>query len=109
MIRLPDDAFHAHLRARMQQRGISRQEVEVRLNSGWPADDAKPGTLGKVWVFTYNSEWEGRQCQEKEVTVYYRVQPAGLVVLMAKARYGARFPRSGMRNDRWAMSLRREP
>lgn len=95
MIRLPDDAFHAHLCARMQQRGISREEIETTLNSGWPAEDAKPGTLGKVRVFPYNAQWEGREFPEKEVTVYYRVHSAGLVVLTAKARYGVSFPRKG--------------
>ena len=98
MIRLPGDAFHAHLLARMQQRGILREEIETTLNSGWPADDAKPGTLGKVWVFPYNADWEGREYPEKEVTIYYRIRGAGLVVLTAKARYGISFPRKGERN-----------
>lgn len=98
MIGLSDDAFHAHLRARMQQRGISREEVENTLNSGWPAEDAKAGTLGKVWVFPYNAEWEGHQYPEKEVTVYYRIRGAGIVVLTAKARYGVSFPRKGESN-----------
>lgn len=93
--RLPDDAFHAHLRARMQQRGISREEVEITLNSGWSAEDAKAGTLGKVRVFPYNAGWEGNQYPEKEVTVYYRVQGTEIVVLTAKARYGVSFPRKG--------------
>jgi len=95
VIRLPDDAFHAHLVARMQQRGISREEIETTLNSGWPADDAKPGTLGKAWIFPYNADWEGQQYPEKEVTVYYRIRGVGFVVLTAKARYGVSFPRKG--------------
>jgi hypothetical protein len=65
------------------------------LNSGWPAEDAKPGTPVTVWVFPYNAEWEEREFPEKEVTVYYRVHSAGLVVLTAKARYGVSFPRKG--------------
>jgi hypothetical protein len=29
----------------MQQRGITRQEIERTLNEGWEATDAKPGTF----------------------------------------------------------------
>ena len=98
MIRLADDAFHAHLLARMQPRGILREEIETPLNPGWPADDAKPGTLGKVWVFPYTADWDGREYPEKAVPVYDRIRGAGLVVLTAKARDGISVPRQGERN-----------
>lgn len=85
--------LHLHILARMRQRGISREEVERTLREGWPATDTKEGTCGRVMVFAYNMEWEGRFYQEKEVTVYYKLTVTGLVLLTAKARYGRSFPR----------------
>lgn len=85
--------LHPHLRARMHQRGITREEIEQSLNEGREVTDAKPGTLGRVMVFPYEAEWEGQFYQEKEVTVYYKVTDEGLIVLTVKARYGQGFPR----------------
>jgi hypothetical protein len=85
--------LHSHLRARMLQRGVMLQEIQRVLDSGWDASDAKPGVLGKVMVFPYQSEWEGKTYEEKEVTVYYRIVDGDLVILTAKARYGRDFPR----------------
>jgi hypothetical protein len=77
----------------MHQRGITREEIEHTLNEGWEASDAKPGTLGKVFVFPYQMEWEGQFYEEKEVTVYYKLTPEGILLLTAKARYGKDFLR----------------
>jgi len=44
----------------MQQRGITLEEIEQTWNDGWEATDAKSGTLGRVMVFRYEAEWEGR-------------------------------------------------
>jgi hypothetical protein len=84
---------HAHLKARMSDRGITIEEINTALKRGWPADDAKSGTYGKVWVFSYEKEWLGRKFAEKEVTVYYKVMDEEVVILTAKARYGDRFSR----------------
>jgi hypothetical protein len=85
--------LHPHLRARMDQRGLTLEEIEHTLNSGWAASDAKRGTQGKVFVFEYRTEWLGRFFEEKEVTVYYKIVSDTIVLLTAKARYGERFPR----------------
>ena len=92
-VRIIQADLHSHLRARMHQRGVIREEIERTLNEGWEATDAKPGTLGKVMVFPYQAEWEGQFYQEKEVTVYYKVTDEGLILLTVKARYGRGFPR----------------
>ena len=91
--RITEAALHSHLRARMQQRGITREEVERTLNEGWEAMDAKPGTLGKSLVLLYEAEWEGQFYPEKEVTVYYKMVAERIVLLTVKARYGQDFPR----------------
>jgi len=65
----------------------------VTTNEGWEATDVRSGTSGRVMVFTYGAEWEGRFYQEKEVTVYYKVHGESIVLLTAKARYGQGFPR----------------
>jgi len=88
MIKINESDIHPHIKARMLQRGISIIEIEETINKGWDADDAKEGTIGKVFVFPYKEEWEGKFFEEKEVTVYYKYKAERLVLLSAKARYG---------------------
>ncbi len=92
-----EEDLHAHLRARMLQRGVTRQEIERTLNGGREASDAKPGTLGKVMVFPYRATWEGRFYEQKEVTIYYKVVGGHLTLLTVKARYGKDFCRGEQR------------
>jgi hypothetical protein len=87
------NALHDHLQARMAQRGITFAEIQQTLADGWQATDCKPGTLGRVQVFAYGAEWAGRFYDEKEVTVYYKIENARVILLTAKARYGQGFPR----------------
>lgn len=77
----------------MRQRGVTREEIELTLQEGWEAADAKIGTLGKSRVFAYEAEWEGESYLEKEVTVYYRRSEEGVILLTVKARYGQGFTR----------------
>ena len=51
VIKILNSDLHAHLKARMVQRGITREEIERTLNEGWEAKDAKSGTIGKVYIF----------------------------------------------------------
>lgn len=92
-IKIKESDIHAHIKARMLQRGISIEEIETTLNSGWDADDAVEGTIGKVFILPYNAEWEGKFFEEKEVTVYYKYKGEDLILLTAKARYGKEFLR----------------
>ncbi len=85
--------LHFHLIRRMLQRGVTRQEIELTLCQGWAAYDAKPGTMGKTFVFPYQAEWEGQFFEEKEVTVYYKLIDEATMLLTVKARYGEGFPR----------------
>ena len=91
-IHLANRDLHPHLRERMSQRGVTREEIERTLNEGQEAKDAKAGTLGEVLVFQSEGEWEGKFARQKEVTVYYKVRPEGIVLLTVKARYGEDFP-----------------
>lgn len=93
MVRITDADLHPHLRGRMDQRGVTRNEIERTLTEGRDAADAKPGILGKVMVFPYEGEWLGQHYQEKEVTVYYRKLGEDMVLLIVKARYGKDFQR----------------
>ena len=81
MIHLNEKDLHTHLKARMQQRGVTIEEIEDTLNMGWEATDVKSGTLGKVMVFKNIDEWEGRSYQEKEVTTYYKESNEGIILL----------------------------
>jgi len=91
LIEISEADLHPHLKARMSQRGITIEEIERVLNEGWEATDAKPGTLGKVFVFLYNRTWEGKLFEEKEVSVYYRLVNNRVSLLTVKARYGKGF------------------
>ncbi|RLB27636.1 MAG: hypothetical protein DRG66_05080 [Deltaproteobacteria bacterium] len=95
VIKIVDNDLHTHLKARMEQRGITRAEIERTLNEGWKAKDAKSGTIGKVFIFPYNRTWQGDLFQEKEVTVYYKVIKEDIVLLTVKARYGKHFRKEG--------------
>lgn len=53
----------------MLQRGISMEEIQKTLDEGWDADDAVEGTTGKVYVFSFDSEWEGKYFEEKSYGV----------------------------------------
>lgn len=92
-VRVMGKDLHPHLKARLEQRGITLQEIEGALNEGWEARDAKAGTRGKVMIFPYRAEWEGSFYEEKEVTVYYKIRGESVILLTAKARYGKDFPR----------------
>lgn len=58
--------IHPHLRDRMQQRGISLEDVETTINEDWDAEDTKEGTSGKVFVFSFNEYWEGKYFRRKK-------------------------------------------
>lgn len=91
--------LHAHLRARMAQRGVTLAEIQQTLENGWRATDCRPGTLGQVLILSYRAEWEGRFYDEKEVTVYYKVKDGQLILLTVKARYGESFQRGATYED----------
>lgn len=83
----------------MNQRGITLEEIQRALEEGWEAKDAKSGSMGKVFVFPYNGQWEGKFFDEKEVSVYYRLVNDTVVLLTVKARYGKGFLPEGERNE----------
>lgn len=86
---------HPHLLLRMEQRGVTFEEIQITLEKGWKAADAKEGTIGKVSVFPYNAVWEGESYREKEVTVYYKEMHGKVVVLTVITRYGEDFVKEG--------------
>lgn len=93
-IHISKDDLHPHIEARMQQRGVTFEEVRQVMAEGWEAAESKPGTIGKVMVFDYDSSWEGSYYQEKEITVYYKKQEGNNVTLLTViVRYGQNFYR----------------
>ena len=90
-IKLSNSDIHPHLRARMLQRGITKEEIEETLKKGKNATDAKPGTYGRVSLFSYNKYWEGKFYKQKEVTVCCKLMRDEMVILTVKARYGEYF------------------
>ena len=72
MTKLSPEDFHPHFLKRMEQRGITKEEIKLTLNNGKPVEDAKVGTLGKVCVFDFNDYWESNYYKQKEVTIYYK-------------------------------------
>jgi hypothetical protein len=90
-ITIKESDLHPHIKARMVQRGISWEEIQTTINEGWNVEDAKEGTMGKIFVFSYNGNWEGKYFEEKEVSVYFKYKAEAIVLLTAKARYGQNF------------------
>ncbi len=90
---ITDADFHSHILERMHQRGVSKDEGRYVVNRGWEAEDAKPGTVGRTYVFPFGQEWEGRLYLEKEVTVYFKPRSGKSLLLTVKARYGSGFQR----------------
>ncbi len=93
--KLSERDFHPHIKARMNQRGITKEEMGKTLSKGWEADDAKSGTFGKTFVFPYKKRWEKEFFEEKEVRVYYKYIDDNFVLLTVKARYGRDFVKGG--------------
>lgn len=94
-MKIKDTDIHHHLEARMLQRGINKEEIEITINKGWIAGDAKEETIGKTFVFSYNNYWEDNFYEEKEVTVYYKMKGEKIILLTTKARYGKSFKKGG--------------
>ncbi|MDE3090752.1 MAG: hypothetical protein KGJ80_15360 [Chloroflexota bacterium] len=95
--RITQSDLHPHLKARMEQRGVTLDEIQRALDEGWMASDARIGTVGRTLVFPYTQEWEGAFYPEKEVTVYHKIGEGGIILLTVKARYGSGFPRGEAR------------
>jgi len=89
-----DIDIHPHLKARMLERGVTLDEIMVTFKKGHDGKDAKSGTYSKVYIFPYNKEWCGKLYKEKEVTIYYKQDKNGIIVLTVKARYGIFLKRS---------------
>ena len=96
-VKLRDSDLHPHLRSRMEQRGVTEHEIETTLNRGWKAEDAKSGTSGKTYVFSYKDHWEDEYFEEKEVSLYYKFVDKELILLTVTARYGKDFPRKSVK------------
>ena len=70
--RITESDLHPHLKARMEQRGVTLEDIQRALDEGWLATDARVGVLAKAIVLPYAREWEGSFYLQKEVTVYYK-------------------------------------
>jgi hypothetical protein len=70
-------------------------KIQTALDEGWQATNARERTYGKTFVFEYAKEWEGSFYAEKEVTVYYKPNQDGIILLTVIARYGDGFKRGG--------------
>jgi hypothetical protein len=97
--KITEKDIHPHLRARMDQRGVTTEEIIQAMNSGELVSDARPGTLGKRLAFPYNKDWEGKLYREKEVTVYYKSKNQEIIILTVVARYGTGFKRRNIKDE----------
>lgn len=91
MHKLDDQHFHDHILKRINERGVSRQEVETTINLGKKCDKAKEGCEGKTFVFDYNSYRGKNYYKFKEVTIFYKTAGDTIVLLTVLARYGNNF------------------
>lgn len=91
-IQIDKKDLHPHIKSRMRQRGVTLEEIKKVMAEGWTASESKPGAEGRVLVFPFGAEWEGRHYEEKEVTVYYKnIGEHDIILLTVVARYGSDF------------------
>lgn len=76
-----------HATARMKIRGIKEEEV-IRVIKEGDSVEAQEGYLGRKMVFLFQSTWESRYYEEKEVTVIYAQEDDIINVVTVKSRYG---------------------
>lgn len=85
---ITNNDLHPHILKRMEERDISLNEINEVIEKGSRIKDAKPGTQGKSYIFTYRKEWCGKYYEEKEVTVHYKIRDNKIILLTVKARFG---------------------
>lgn len=78
--------FHPHALERMQERGVTEEEVRATLRQG-ERFPAKFGRTGFRRNFQFDGEWRGRRYRIKQVEVYAVWEDDAWLVITVIARY----------------------
>lgn len=82
-------SFIEHARDKMEERGISEEEVLTVLTEGNPAS-ARHGRQARAMVFPYNREWMGSFYPQKRAVVIYQLEDGdNITVITVISQYGA--------------------
>ena len=78
--------IHPHAQERMQERGVTADEVETAVEHGEPLA-AKFGRTAFRRNFPFGGQWRGRQYNTKQVEVYAVREENEWLVITVIARY----------------------
>ena len=78
--------LHPHARARIQERGVTEDEVRATVERG-EQFPAKFGRTGFRRNFPSGSLWRGKQCSTKQVEVYAVREGSDWLVITVIARF----------------------
>ncbi len=79
--------YTSHARSKMQERGVSEEEVIATVREGASAT-LEDNRLLRRKVFTMGYQRRGRSYSHKEVTVIYTEEGEHQVIVTVLARYG---------------------
>ena len=65
-IQIAERDVHPHLKARMDQRGVTQGEIEITLNDGWGATDAKSLHWEELWCFPTTPSGKGGSMRRRK-------------------------------------------
>ena len=78
--------IHPHAETRMNERGVSYEEIEETVNHG-ETFDAKYGRKGFRKNFSFDSEWRGTWYNVKQVEVYAVNEGNDFLVITVISKY----------------------
>lgn len=78
--------FHRHARARMAERGTTKEEVAAAVEEG-ERFDAKFGRVGFRRNFAFDSEWRGKYYTVKQVEAFAFERARDWLIISVITRY----------------------
>jgi len=78
--------IHTHARDRMQERGVSEEEIIQTITEG-ESFDAKFGRIGFRRNFIFLGIWKGKRYSAKQIELYAVNEENGWLVISVMAKY----------------------
>ncbi|MDO9529516.1 MAG: DUF4258 domain-containing protein [Syntrophales bacterium] len=78
--------FHPHARERMEERGVTIDEVKAAIEKG-EQFPAKFERIGFRRNFSFHKKWRGKYCSTKQVEAYAVQEGSSWLVITVITRY----------------------